>query len=138
MDPHVSAGTPGEVLGGKEKIEIPHSGKVEPDSAPRPGLTFEAHRGVKSPFGDAGDNRSPKPPGEYPPDVQETNSLPPEPQARVSERERSVEERLESPQQQLSETALPVLDTEHLADHPGRSPLPETCGFMVYRLRTAS
>jgi len=131
MDPDVSAGTPGEVLGGKEKIEIPHSGKVEPGSALRPGLTSEAHRGIKSPFGEAGDKWSPKPPGEHPSDVQETNSLLPEPQARVRERERAVEERLESPQQQLSEAAPPVLDTE-LAEGapPSEQPLglpPESC-----------
>jgi len=65
MDPDESAGTPGEVLGGKEKIEIPHSGEFEPGSFPRPGLTFEAHRGVKSPLGEAGDERSPKPLGEH-------------------------------------------------------------------------
>ena len=131
MYPDVSAGTSGEVLGGKEKIGIPHSGKVEPGSAPRPGLAFEAHWGIKSPFGEAGDKWSPKPPGEHPSDVQETNSLLPEPQARVRERERSVEEGLKSPQQQSDEAAPPVLDTELAeAPPPSEQPLglpPETC-----------
>ena len=84
MYPDVSAGTAGEILGGKEKIEIPHSGELEPGSDPLPGLTSEAHWGVKSPLREAGEERSPEPPGEHSSDVQKTFSLPPESQALVS------------------------------------------------------
>ena len=173
MYPDVSAGTAGVILGGKEKIEIPLSGELEPGSDPLPGLTSEAHWGVKSPLREAGEERSPEPPGEHSSDVQKTFSLPPESQALVSERERSIEEGLKSSQEQPSEkepglpldaaaqsqeplrgqrspdlpqehirgrgprtekllgpqseahernAALPVLDTEHLADHPGLPP----------------
>ena len=50
MAPEASAGTSGEALGGKEKIETPRSREFEPDGVLLPGLTFEARRDAKSPF----------------------------------------------------------------------------------------
>ena len=74
MYPDVSAGTAGEISGEKEKIEILHSEELEPGSDPLPGLTFEAHWSVKSPLGEASEERAPEPPGEHSSDVQKTFS----------------------------------------------------------------